>query len=278
MKKGSGLGEVWLIGIAFIIGGLFCLILSVKTLIPYHQESKDLYAFNFEEIPLHSNVHGEAFAALDYCAEKYSTTMGIRTSSMSEELYCLIPVYKDDEEEYFIILQVDGYESEYDSLIQATQNYILGKTEDINCEPVPFSGLLDKASSEIYGYAKEWFRDTGYYSTNAEIEQHVLPYCIRTNKMNIIALHIIPVIGVVMLVLGVMAVGALTKDKFAPRKLRMEAVNFNGQEYPIHKFDNVDKLLRSDKRAAAVIELSKITGMTYDESLAVVDRWNTYYY
>ena len=279
MKKQDGLGEVWFISILFIIVGAGLLIWSASTLIPYHQKGPDLYEINFEEIPIHSHVHGEAFAVLDYCAEKYRTNMGVRVFSPSDAVYCLIPVYKADDEEYFILLQVEtDKESEYDGLIRATQNYLMGNTEEIDCDPVYFSGLLDNASAEIYGYAKEWFRDTGYYSTNAEIEKYVLPYCINTTKADLAALHVIPFIALAMLALGLFVFVAMLKDKFVPRKLKMTSVNLKGKEYPIHDLDNVDTLLRKGKKAAAVIELSKIAGIGYDESLEIVDKWQVYYY
>ena len=279
MKKKDGLGQVWFICILFVIAGLIGLVWSIATLIPYHQQGVDLYETNFEEIPIHSHVHGEAFAVLGYCAEKYNTNMGVRVASVSDAVYCLIPVYKADEEEYYILLQVEAdKESDYDSLIQATQSYILGEAEDINCDPIYFSGLLDNASSEIYGYAKQWFKDTGYYSTNAEIEKYVLPYCVNTTKADLAALHVIPFISLVMFAIGLFFIIALVKDKIAPRKLKMTSMTLKGKEYPIHDFDNVDQLLRNDKRAAAVIELSKITGMTYDEALEIIEKWPIYYY
>ncbi len=36
--------------------------------------------------------------------------------------------------------------------------------------------------------------------------------------------------------------------------------------------------MRSDKKAAAVVELRKITGMTYEESVEILDKWYLYYY
>lgn len=279
MQKKSGLGDAWFVGICFIVGGLILAIVSIKILIPYHQKGQDLYDAYFEDIPKHSRVYGEAFAVLDYCAEEYSTNLGVRSYSLSDAIYCIIPVYKRDGEEYYIMLQVDEHKrSKYDNLIQATQDYLLGKTESIGCEPIHFSGLLDNASSELYGYAKAWFRDTGYYSTNAEIEKHLLPYCINTTTADMVALHFLPVLGVGMLLLGVFFTGVLVKDKFESKKLQMSTIIMKGREYPIHDFDGVDKLLRDGKRAAAVIELSKQVGITYDEAMEILDKWHLYYY
>lgn len=64
----------------------------------------------------------------------------------------------------------------------------------------------------------------------------------------------------------------------APKKLRMTTITLKGQEYPIHKFDNVNKLLRNDKKAAAVVELSKMIGITYEEAVEILDKWYLYYY
>ena len=76
----------------------------------------------------------------------------------------------------------------------------------------------------------------------------------------------------------ILGLGSSTFELSAPRKLRMTTITLKGQEYPIHNFDHINKLMRSDKKAAAVVELSKITGMTYEESVEILDKWYLYYY
>jgi len=279
MKK-DGLGQAWFISILFVVAGMGLLIWSAKTLVPYMQPSKDLYESNFEDIKLHSKVNGEAFAVLDYCAEKerYTTTMGIKTGTIDVSRYYIIPVYKgSDDNEYFVILQVSGDKlSDYDKLIDATYDYISGDTEDISYDPIPFEGILDKASNEIYGYAKSWFITTGYYSSSSEVDAHLLPYCINTTSADKIALFVLPVLGLAALVLGIYFLAALIGTK-RPKKLQRTTVLIKEKEFPIHEFDNVDKLLRNDKRAAAVIELSKIVGISFEEAVEIVDKWDSYY-
>lgn len=76
----------------------------------------------------------------------------------------------------------------------------------------------------------------------------------------------------------ILGLGRSEFNLFTSKKLRMSTVTLKGQEYPIHTFDNVNKLLKNDKKAAAVVELSKLTGMTYEESVEVLDKWYLYYY
>lgn len=76
----------------------------------------------------------------------------------------------------------------------------------------------------------------------------------------------------------ILGLGNSKFELFAPKKLRMTTITLKGQEYPIHNFDHINKLMRSDKKAAAVVELSKMIGITYEEAVEILDKWYLYYY
>jgi hypothetical protein len=113
------------------------------------------------------DVHGTIDLAFDYYAETYTTDYGIRTSSDSDSLYYVIPVY--DADGYFAyLISFEAYSSNFDTMDQiVTQTWT--ETDDLATLTLEHA-RIESLPEEIRQYLEEWSEDTTFYDGGSFID------------------------------------------------------------------------------------------------------------
>lgn len=91
--------------------------------------------------------------------------------------YYIMPVGAG-EETYYVALKTSSKSKNYESLkklSQSTMNLIYAEPEEADAAPVAITGGLVSLDDELYQYMKQWFRETGWFEDEADIEKYVLP-------------------------------------------------------------------------------------------------------
>ncbi len=113
------------------------------------------------------NVHGTIDLAFDYYAETYSTDYGIRTSSNSDSLYYVIPVY--DADGYFAyLISFEAYSSDFDTMDQIITQTWIDTDQPINLTLE--HARIESLPNEILQYLNEWSEDTTFYDGGSFID------------------------------------------------------------------------------------------------------------
>ena len=166
-----------LIGFLFAVAGIYLLVTGIIDRQAYKQEPVDVYD---TQLPAQigelvgRRVTGELGYAVDICAEKTTSkkVFGITTSTKSDLLYYIVPIWDANNEMYFVTAAVSTAKSgEMDSLVEAFWS------EDEGSASTDVDGVISKTNKEVAQFMKEWFTSDGYF-TAAEAEKYCLPYTI----------------------------------------------------------------------------------------------------
>ena len=166
-----------LVAILTIIGGgllyLTCgnVIISLKSPVDFTKVAA-------EEIKPRIRAEGEVYAVLDYFAEEETWTEnkdGSTTPKKKSSKYFVIPVGENK------FMAIEGFSRDFaafDTIIENTTAYMMGKTDTLDKKTLPFVGTVEKLDDELLQYFKEWFVDTEYLGTTniSEINEYILPY------------------------------------------------------------------------------------------------------
>lgn len=92
--------------------------------------------------------------------------------------YYIMPV-PVGEETYYVALETSSKNDNYDmlkKLSQSTMNRLyMVESEENEAEPVHITGGLTSLDDELYKYMKQWFEETEWFESEADIEKYVLP-------------------------------------------------------------------------------------------------------
>lgn len=140
-------------------------------------------------------LKGNIYAALDSFAYRESWDEDTLTGRISNKHvpyeYFIIPA---GEYQYIAIQVSDDDLERFYALSDATYNYLMYETDEIEYTPIYREALIEDMETEIYGYMVDWFVNTEFLGTTDrnEISKYILPYTIsvRDNKSGIIGFYV----------------------------------------------------------------------------------------
>ncbi|MBO4980403.1 MAG: hypothetical protein J6C84_00680 [Lachnospiraceae bacterium] len=132
----------------------------------------------------------------------------------------------------------------------------------------------------------EWFQDTEWFETQAELDLYVLPLYLSCETGNISRNMMLG--GIAGIVLSLMLFLWMitqkqkekkrTKQLLAERARNQRYILIDGKSYPKATFDHVNELYRKSKKNEALEELCQITGLEKIDAKIIIDNWHSYYY
>ncbi len=172
-----------------VVGGVF-LFQSVPEWITSIKQPVDASEIVEEQVKAGTHVQGEIFAIVDSFASEQTWTEngdGSRTAKKTSNVYYIIPV---GEQSYIGVECPASNKSSYDTLCDATWEWLSGETEYINADSIEFEGRIVKMEDELYQYMVEWFQDMEYFGDagEEEIKTYVLPYMYKPFSPGLYAL------------------------------------------------------------------------------------------
>ena len=268
-----------IVGIALIVAALSCAWMLRCELIASFKTGIDLYADDTDFFNL---------SGTNPIDTEFPASLGIFAGDMVNQeykFYYIIPVYSG-EELYWIGLEV----AEED---RAVMEQITGVTysflaeEDVRPGEVSIQkqGILKKLDAQKYQYMLETFREIGFYESEQEMEEHVLPLYISTGDPREAREMFLFFLG--LFVAGVMLViiqfipkrfTTVVKPQTASRDCyRSKAILLEGIPYPKKMFRQIDIYVKRKETEYAERDLSALTGFSGEEAREIIDNWREYY-
>lgn len=204
-----------------------------------------------------------------------------QTTSTSTDYYYILPVFVGEDETYYVAIEVSGKSDDlytYEKIANETVDWLYGVSDTAGSYSVEFTGYLDKLDKEAYGYMKDWFEDTGFFESDADIEKYVLPYVAKPYKVDIVKKMVFFFVG--MLVLGiVLLVAGLTIDgKYGSRRKALKksdrTININGNVLSVSMLDDIDILVWKGQTDKAAKRLTKYYGANPQQADEIIASWN----
>lgn len=200
-----------------------------------------------------------------------------RFSRREEREYHVIPVWKG-EYGYFIPLSIsDDNEKVYAKVIEETMDFAYGYTNEYGTQTVHFQGVALELDDTTAKKMKEWFRETGLFERESDMDEAMLPYMLyEVNltgvKQNTIVFGCITAAGILLLCIGIFLP---TKVKVS---LQLKETKINGVTYRVEQLGTINSLLMKGNKQEAQNILTQKFYVDPGYAAFVVDNWNEYYY
>lgn len=286
---------------ALLKAGLLLVIVGILLVYNFRKDIKSCFMkpYDIYEVDAGEIKAGDAVVTnLDLLLDSFGTLETTHTKNgavtgRSYSYFYIVPVF-DDYDTYYIAVKVpQKYEDEFDDIVDATWDLLVGDTDELTDSPFEFAGNVQKLEDEGYEYMLEWFEDYDWFETDdrTEIEKYVLPLCLeikdlsRTRIICIAAIAAI-VLGIVLLVLSVRSSANGLKKKKADSQSEPAAENggsydgyidIAGGRYMKSDFEVVNASIEQGNIEQAVTEIRDRTGLDADEARKIADNWHNYY-
>lgn len=241
----------------------------------------DLYGetTNVSDISKTTPLTADIYAVLDCFVEETTTTKNKNGSVTKKEYdyYYIIPAYNGDETYYIGIKVPDDKDYAYDEICELTWQWMYGETENLGDKTVHAEGCLKKMNDEMYGYMVEWFEETEWFETTADIEKYVLPMYFE--PLNFAGLRNVTYVcgGAFAVSLILFVLSFVLGKKKMMKAQEQTCVVINGISYQKELFENVNRFVANKENVFAIQELCQITGLTPEEAQPVIHSWHKYY-
>lgn len=206
MEKSGLLSKIayWIIGLSL----LFVAIGFEDALIAFHKPV-DIYEEDFEGVKRFMAVESDLdFIISSFLEETVTHKKNGATTGVDRYNYYAVPVFVGDDC-YYIALKIasdHASASQVNKVVKETMAYLNYMQDTYGAEVYKFKGGVHKMKNDIYSEMKSWFKETGLFESDADVEKYVLQYqlepvasfqTIRTMYMVCIGLVILGIILIV---------------------------------------------------------------------------------
>ena len=278
-KEGSILSKI-----AFYVAAV-CAIFAVigfeDAMISFHKPI-DIYNEDFSGVKRFMAVESDLDIIIDSFLEETVTHKNNgSTTRVDRYEYYPVPVFVGDEC-YYIALKSSRNSKEITQIsrvVKETMAYLNYEQDTYGDEVLNFTGGVHKMKKDIYSEMKSWFKEAGFFETDAEIEKYVLPYQLESvaSFKNVRTMYLI-VVGVMLVGIILIIIDHIEFTPKAPTNLQNTVINIYGVNHPISKFTKVNQYVQKGKRDKAVEELQKAVTISDLDAQNLIDHWREYYF
>lgn len=156
-------------------------------------------------------------------AEYYEENTDTHVTRTTDLYYVIWTGDEDDEDFRYMGIKVPvSDENAMEAMAEATYYYE-------ECDPIEYSGAINKMNDEEYKYFKEYFLESGF--TEDELDEWILPYYINVGALtggSAVTVYVILGIGVLLVILGIIRlIMAITGGSLKTFKKELEAAGFS---------------------------------------------------
>ena len=197
-------------------------------------------------------------------------------TSQSYDYYYVVPIFAE-EDTYYVGIIVDSEKSApYDRISELSWQYLSGELDYLGEEVIDFQGGFIKMEDEVYEQFKKWFIDRGYFDSEEELNEHVLPLVLETVNYERVRATAFKLAGALLMSIIMIIVGFWSSHKKMVGAAN-EIITINGTSYPVDNFEDINRLVQTGKTDKAVKELQRLINIGEAEASAVIQRWHTYW-
>lgn len=278
--------EVFLkVGFAFAFIGVIATVILRFQIISMFKEPVDIFMEGVEskeDIKGGLPIETDMYALLEcFGSEEVTNKKSGRVTSKNTYYYYILPVFVGDTDTYYVAMKVpenhsDRYECE--QIAYETVSYLLGEINYMGSQSIHISGYLEKLDKEKFGYMKDWFKESGFFTSSSDINEYVLPYVFVFGERDTVRTLSLIVLGADVLGVALLVVGFLWDAKYKARRKQLEGtrgrtVTINGIPLEVCNMEPVDKLIWKGKTEKAKKKLMKDYSATPMEATQIVDNW-----
>lgn len=176
MEKGGLLSKIayWMIGLSL----LFVVVGFEDALIAFHKPV-DIYAEDFEGIKKYMAVESDLDIIISsFLEETVTHKKNGATTGVDKYNYYSVPVFVGDEC-YYVGLKVatdNAKIGQINSVVKETMAYLTDTQDTYGNAVLRFRGGVHKMKSDIHNDMKSWFKEVGFFESDADLEKYILPY------------------------------------------------------------------------------------------------------
>lgn len=269
--------------IAIVFAVISAIVIGVSGLDSFASFKKpvDLYADDTDVTKLGRTdaVEADIYAVLDcFATETTTTKRNGAVTGKSKDYYYIVPAFKGDETYYIGVKSNSDDQRSYDKIADLTWAWLSGESSDFGEQSIHIEGCLKKMDKELLGYMKEWFEESEWFESEAEMEKYVLPVCLETVRFGTVKIMFLVGVGVFIVCAILIITGIISERKDSKKAKQQTHVVINGVSYPKSTFDHVNRCILNKEKIFAVQELRDITGLDLEEAQKIIDNWTQYYY
>ncbi len=236
-----------------------------------------------EELKRGLSIESEVYLLLECFGSKETShkNRAGQTTSTSTDYYYILPVFVGEEDTYYVALEVDGESDNlytYEKIANETMNWLYGLGDTAGSYSVDFTGYLDKLDKEGYEYMKDWFEETQFFESDADIEKYVLPYVAKPYRVDIVKKMVFVFVGMFVLGLVLLIAGLAIDGKYGSRRKALKqsdrTININGNVLSVSMLDDIDILVWKGKADKAAKRLTKYYGANPQQAEQIISGWN----
>ena len=260
MKKTSKI-----VGIILFLLGAVLLFAGRRFIVPAFSTPVDIEEEGMGAVELNTAVETDLYMVFE------------RFSRRDSRDYHVIPVWSG-EYGYFIPLSIPSENAgDYTGVVDETMDFAYGYTNSYGTETVHFQGVVLEMDDTTSGKMKDWFRETGLFERESDMDDAMLPYMLyqvnlTSVKENTILFAWIMIVGLVFLCVGIFLPSEV---KVVPK---LKETKINGVTYRVEQFRVLNSLIMKGKKQEAQNLLTGKFNVEPGYAAFVVDNWNEYFY
>lgn len=188
----------------------------------------------------------------------------------------MLPIFAGEDTLYVGVLVDSEKSAPYERISELPRRYLSGELEHLGAEVIDLQGGFIQMDDEVYEQFRNWFMTQGYFNSEEELEEHVLPLVLESvnyenHRSSAFRLAGAFVLSIILLIFG-------SRSGYEQTVGAANAViTINGTSYPANNFGNINWLIQNGKTDKAVKELQWLTNISEAEAVEVVRRWDTYW-
>lgn len=176
MEKGGLLSKIayWIIGLPLI----FAVVGFDNGLIAF-QKPVDIYAEDFEGVKRFMAVESDLDVIItSFLEETITHKKNGATTGVDRYYYYAVPVFVGDDTYYVALKLASDHAdaSQVKKVVKETMAYLNYEQDTYGSEIYEFKGGVHKMKNDIYSEMKSWFKEAGFYESDAEVEKYILQY------------------------------------------------------------------------------------------------------
>lgn len=214
MEKSGLLSKVayWIIGLSLLFVGIG----FEDALIAFHKPV-DIYAEDFGGVKRFMAVESDLDIIItSFLEETITHKKNGATTGVDRYDYYSVPVFVGDDC-YYIALKVasdHASASQIRKVVKETMAYLNYTQDTYGDEILEFKGGVHKMKNDIYAEMKSWFKEAGFFESDADVEKYVLQYQLepmasfqRVRTMYMVCIGLV-ILGIILIVVDRKVVSA----------------------------------------------------------------------
>ncbi len=237
-----------------------------------------------EELKAGMAINTDMYLLMESFATKETSSKNRagQVTSTSTSYYYILPVFVGEEDTYYVAFKVgehDANKSKYNQIVNDTMAYLYMEQDTCGNYSIQINGGLHKLENDGYEYMKDWFRETGFFESEADIDKYVLPLCFESQSSGTIMNVFIGTIVCIVLGILLIVISCFIGKKYQARQQYLKSlygrtITINNIPYEVANMEELDKLLLKGKTAKAKRLLTKSFRASDMEAENIINNWD----